>query len=85
MDTTEGSALRRLLAWTLSRTIGANLLEGYYGTMWPQEALMDVLRLVLADRSAPNLSQTHYKAVSMCPTYHVHEDGISCTDMVSTW
>lgn len=84
MDTTEGSALRRMLAWSMSRTMDAGLLEGFHGTRWPQEALTDVLRLILADRSAPPLSQYQYKSERMCPTYHVHEDGASCTDEEST-
>lgn len=85
-NTTEGSALRRMLTWSMSRTIGSELLEGEYAEEWPREALLDVLRLALADRSvtARALSNEQYKELKMCPTYHVHEEGASCTDTVKT-
>lgn len=84
MNTMEGSALRRMLAWSMSRTMDEGLLEGPYGTSWPQEALMDVLRLIVADRLRPTLPQYLYKSERMCPTYHVHEDGASCADEEGT-
>lgn len=84
MNTMEGSALRRMLAWSMSRTMDEGLLEGPYGTSWPQEALTDVLRLIVADRSRPTLPQHLYKSERMCPTYHVHEDGASCADEEGT-
>lgn len=84
MNTIEGSASRRMLAWSMSRTMGEGLLEGPYGTSWPQEAMMDVLRLIVADRLRPTLPRHLYKSETMCPTYHVHENGASCADEEGT-
>jgi hypothetical protein len=46
--------------------------------------MLDMVRLVLAERPAPTLTKDLYKKVDMCPTYHVHEEGASCTDKVKT-
>lgn len=77
-NTTEQSALRHILAWSLSRLIDANIFRTNV-ERWPQEACVDMLRLVLADRSAPILSKDQYQKVKICPDYHVHEEGASCT------
>lgn len=79
-STSEGSPLRSMLVWSMSRTLG----EEHFATkvqaeQWPHDALMEMLRLTLTDRSLPALSKEQYKKVKMCPTYHVHEDGVSCT------
>lgn len=76
-NTTESSALRRMLMWTISRSVKSNLFEEKFATRWPREALLDVLRLVLDDRLTPLLSRDQYTKVNMCRIYHVHEDGAS--------
>lgn len=49
-STSSGSALRRMIMWSMSRTYDATLLEMNGVKEWPQEALLDMLRLVLDDR-----------------------------------
>lgn len=83
-NTTEGSALRRILMWSMSRTVRSSLFEENYAKRWPRKALLDVLRLVLDDRLTPILSRDQCQKASMCPTYHVHEDGASCADKAAT-
>ena len=83
-NTTEGSSLRRMLMWTMSRILRADMFDGEYADRWPRPALLDMVRLVLAERPAPTLSQDQYKKVKMCPLYHVHEEGASCKDKVKT-
>lgn len=83
-NTAEGSSLRRMLMWTMSRTLRADMFDGEYADRWPRPALLEMVRLVLAERPAPTLSQDQYKKVKMCPLYHVHEEGASCKDKVKT-
>lgn len=83
-NTTAGSALRRMLMWTMSRIMRADMFRGDYADRWPREAMVDMIRLVLAERPAPTLTKDLYRKVNMCPTYHVHEEGVSCTDRVQT-
>jgi hypothetical protein len=79
-NTHSGSALRRMIMWSIFRTFDATLLDASGVKLWPQEALLDMLSLALTDRPASNLTKDRYKKVKMCPTYHVHEEGASCTD-----
>ena len=78
------SALRRMLIWTMSRTMGADMFEDDYANRWPRGALLDMLRSVLADRPASTLSKEQYKEADTCPAFHVHEDGAFCADRLDT-
>lgn len=82
-NTTEKSALRRMLAWSMSRLVDASTFNNH-ADRWPREACVDVLRLVLTDRSTSIFSKEQYKKVNMCPLYHVHEEGVSCTKKAGT-
>jgi hypothetical protein len=80
-NTSEGSALRRMLMWSMSSTSDARILKAEFCVeKWPREALMDMLRLVMATRPAPVTSQVQCGKASMCPTYHIHEYGATCTN-----
>jgi hypothetical protein len=84
MSTTEESALRRMLTWSISRTMDRKLLEGVHGNKWRREALVEVLKMLVDTRGEASLTKGQYKTTSMCPLYHVHEEGVSCTEKVGS-
>lgn len=83
-STTKGSALRRMLMWTMSRIMRADMFNGDYAERWPRTALLDMVKLVLAERPAATMTQDQYKKVKMCPLYHVHEEGALCAEKLET-
>lgn len=77
--TSEQSTLRRMVVNSMARTIGPALLEKKEDLdKWPKEALAEMLRLTLAEPRELPLGKMQYKALKMCPTYHLHEEGVSC-------
>lgn len=77
--TSEDSAMRRMVIYSIARTVDqAVLKEKEDVDRWPREALVEMLRLTLAEPRDLSLGKTLYKALEMCPAYHVHEEGVSC-------
>lgn len=58
LNTTEESALRRMLMWSISRTMGTKVLSGRFSDVWPREALLDVLEMVVTTRGTKALSKS---------------------------
>ena len=75
-NTIEKSALRRMFIWSVSHITGENMFKGDHADRWPREALLDMLRAVLSKQTPVLLSKKEYKMASMCPAYHVHEEGV---------
>lgn len=78
-NTSEGSALRRLLIYSVCRTYSPkDEVKKRQVDAWPQAALAEMLGYFLGIPPPTFLPKEQYKALEMCPEYHVHEEGVTC-------
>lgn len=84
-NTTARSALRRMIVDTYKTLGGIGLGhdmtkdDGYDYRCYPKQFLYDLMPLLLQVRGQRNLTKEEYNEVDMCPSFHVHEEGVSCT------
>lgn len=82
--TPERSALRRLLMYSMCRLSGPRLLGTKVHTdEFPREAMVNLLRLMLAIPREPHMMQWEYNPLNVCSAYHTHEEGVSCKIVTS--
>lgn len=80
-NTTEESAIRRMLVDMYANIAGSD--EAVYikpdSDDYPKHFLCDwVKSLIATDPRKPRLNKEKYKKVEMCPSFHVHEEGVKC-------
>lgn len=87
-NTTEESGLRRMIVDTYASLAGDEQATGmmYDSDVYMQNFLIDLVKSLIAEDSRkPPLTQEQYEKVEMCPSFHVHEEGVQCkkkgTDM----
>jgi hypothetical protein len=81
-NTTEESALRRLLV-----DMYANLAAKKHAVSFTpgsdtynKQFRCDLVKSLIADKPRrPLLSKSQVRGVEMCPSFHVHEEGVTCT------
>lgn len=82
--TTENSALRRMIA-DLYESIAGDSLAGNMADKpgkykdYPKRFLYDWVQSMLRTRGQRKLSKEEYEKIDVCPQFHVHEEGVSCT------
>lgn len=79
-NTTEENCLRRMVvdmyATLTGSTQAASMLNK--SNCYPQHFLIDPVQ-GLIERASRMLTKKEYRKADMCPSFHVHEEGVSCT------
>lgn len=76
-NTTDGSALRRMLIRTFKCIAGENVLTE--GCNYPKQFLFDLVRRFAAYPREDQMDEKEYGQIDMCPLFHTHTEGVHCT------
>lgn len=80
-NTTEGSALRRVLVDMYASVAGDELAGEFTpdNDVYTKGFLCDLVKSMIATvPRRPFLKKEQYQKVEMCPSFHVHEEGVKC-------
>lgn len=81
-NTAEGSGLRRVIVHMFSSLSGDNVAANmqYDSQAYVQNFVIDFVKSLIANNTRkPVLTREQYREVEMCPSFHVHEEGVKCT------
>ena len=81
-NTTEESALRRMVVDMYANIAGSNQAAQFKtdSDVYTKDFLCDLVKsLIATNQRKPHLSKEEYNKVEMCPSFHVHEEGVKCT------
>lgn len=81
-NTTENSTLRRLLVDVYTNLAGDKHVPfmTHNSGVYTAEFYCDLVKsLITGDSRRPLLSAVQFRKVEMCPSFHVHEEGVKCT------
>lgn len=76
-NTIEGSTLRRMIV-DMYKSISGPMRQEYLDD-FPKQFLFDWLNSQFGSGVQKHLSKEAYGKVDMCPFFHAHEEGVSCT------
>lgn len=76
-NTTEDSALRRMLVDMYKCIAGKGMTEREYGE-FPKRFLFELVESLVSDKSRERISSREYKKLDLCPRFHIHEEGVRC-------
>jgi hypothetical protein len=81
-NTTEGSTLRRMLV-EMYASLAADELAGQFtlnSDVYTKGFLCDLVKSIIATIPRRSfLTKEQYQKVEICPSFHVHEEGVKCT------
>jgi hypothetical protein len=84
-DTAEGSALRRMLAHAyecIGSLTQADAIAKQPLTI-PRDFVIDLVKRLIEPAPRKRLMKEEYQKIAMCPSFHVHEEGVTCTSKVT--
>jgi len=81
-NTTEESCLRRMVVDMYATLAGSSQASKMtsQSKSYPQHFLIDLVKkFIESNPLKPQMMRDEYTKVDMCPSFHVHEEGVSCT------
>jgi hypothetical protein len=50
---------------------------------FPRDFVIDLVKRLIEPASRKRLMKGEYQKIAMCPSFHVHEEGVTCTSKVT--